>query len=343
MPLTMRSHSANNYCLSKVWFKCASIDLRSLDISKITALVKSWLYADLLEKPDELILYRSRKSGGLNLINVKLRAMAEQIKSFLDTSINPKFRHNLFHRALYEWHIENVRTIPNPGRPQYFSEDFFTTIRNVKNEGLLRISTLSIGLWYKVLLENHVTMETDEDGFQFKKRCKIEMEYPDADWDRIWSLACVPGLTSENYSFLFKMVHNILPTQQRLHRILPSVTSPQCNLCDSQSICSLPHALITCSYNAGVGSWLIRALSRVIPGVSEQQVILLDLNIDSKLHLPITWTISQTLNLIWNCRIEKKSPSLFRTRASLESDIMLLRKTRFSQAAETIQEIISCE
>ena len=305
--------------------------------------MKSWIYADLLEKPEDLILYRSRKSGGLNLINVKFRAMAEQIKSFLDTAVNPKFINNLFHRALYDWHIEDIRTIPNPGRPQYYSEEFFSTIRSVKNEGLLRIATLSIGLWYKVLLENFVTMETDADGFTFKKRCKVESEYPDIDWDRTWSLACVPGLTSDNYTFLFKMVHNILPTQQRLHRILPSVTSPQCNLCETQSICSLSHALFTCSYNAEVGIWLIRALSRVIPGVTAQQVILLDLNTDSKLHLPVVWTISQTLNLVWNCRIEKKSPSLFRTRASLEANIMLLRKTRFSRAAETIQEIISSD
>ena len=79
MPLTMRSHSANNFRLSKVWFKCASVDLRALDISKINTLVKSWIYADLLEKPEEIILWRSRRLGGLGLINLKIRALAEQI------------------------------------------------------------------------------------------------------------------------------------------------------------------------------------------------------------------------------------------------------------------------
>ena len=154
MPITMRSLSANNFCLSKVWFKCASIDLRALDIAKITSLVKSWIYADQLQKSEELILYRSRKLRGLNLINVKIRAMAEQIKSFLDTAVNPKFRPSLYHRALYDWHIEDIRSIPNPGRPAYFSEDFFFTIKSVKNEGLLRISTLSIGLC--PMLSSHV-------------------------------------------------------------------------------------------------------------------------------------------------------------------------------------------
>ena len=182
MDLTLRSHSANTYCLSKVWFKCASIDLRALDISKITSLVKSWIFADMLEKPEELVLYRSRKLGGLNLINIKYRAMAEQIKSFLDTATNPKFRNNLYHHALFNWHVEEIRSIPNPGRPAYYSEEFFSIIRNIKSQGLLRISTLGIGNWYQVLMETYVTAETDENGFKFEKRCKIELENPDNDW-----------------------------------------------------------------------------------------------------------------------------------------------------------------
>ena len=58
MPLTLRPFSANNYALSKVWFKCSSINLRNQDIDAINSLVKSWLYQDCLEKPRELVLYR---------------------------------------------------------------------------------------------------------------------------------------------------------------------------------------------------------------------------------------------------------------------------------------------
>ena len=208
---------------------------------------------------------------------------------------------------------------------------------------MLRISTLSIGLWYKVLLENLVTTEIDENGFRFNKRCKIESEHPDIEWERTWSFACIPGLTSSDYTFLFKMIHNILPTQQRLHRILPSVASPLCLLCDSQNICSLSHALFTCSYNYEVSNWLIKILSRFIPEVTPQQVILLNINTDSKLHLPLIWLISQTLSIIWNCRVEKKNCTLYITRAGLEANIMLLRKTRFVKAADSIHAIISSD
>ena len=51
MTITMRPYSANTYALSKVWFKCGSINLRVSDINTINSNVKSGLYQDLFEKP----------------------------------------------------------------------------------------------------------------------------------------------------------------------------------------------------------------------------------------------------------------------------------------------------
>ena len=51
MPLTMRPWSVNSYVLSKVWFRCGTVDLRVSDITAINSSVKSWLYADVFEKP----------------------------------------------------------------------------------------------------------------------------------------------------------------------------------------------------------------------------------------------------------------------------------------------------
>ena len=60
MPLSLRCHSANTYCLPKVWFKCGSMDLKTGDSQQIPSKVKSWVYADLLVKPEELVLYKGR-------------------------------------------------------------------------------------------------------------------------------------------------------------------------------------------------------------------------------------------------------------------------------------------
>ena len=41
MPLTSRPHSLNTYCLSKVLFRCSSINLRVSDLTKISSYMKS--------------------------------------------------------------------------------------------------------------------------------------------------------------------------------------------------------------------------------------------------------------------------------------------------------------
>ena len=94
----------------------------------MSSTIKSWLYADTLEKPEELVMYRQRKFGGLGVHHLESKAMAMLIKSFLETSINDKFRRNVYHEALFNWHILGHRNITNPGFPSFFPKNFFSII-----------------------------------------------------------------------------------------------------------------------------------------------------------------------------------------------------------------------
>ena len=40
MPHFLRSQSLNTFCLSKIWFKCPSIDLRVIDLTKISSFIE---------------------------------------------------------------------------------------------------------------------------------------------------------------------------------------------------------------------------------------------------------------------------------------------------------------
>ena len=90
------------YALPKIWFRCHSLELRAGDFTKINSTIKSWLYADMLEKPEELVMFRPKWKGGLNVQNVKYKAQAILIKSFLETAPNLKFINILFYKALYK-------------------------------------------------------------------------------------------------------------------------------------------------------------------------------------------------------------------------------------------------
>ena len=330
MPLTQRSFSLNSYCMSKLWFRCGSVDLRVIDIKKITSDIKSWLFADQLEYPEEMVLHRTRWVGGLGLLNVKYKAMAEMTRSFLESALNPKFIISLHHQALYLWHIEQKRDIPDPGRMPYMSEDLWENIKRVKAEGLLNIANMSSGQWYKAFLENNITMEEDENGKRSTKNCKVELAHPEVDWQQSWHLASQKDLSSEDQTFLWRMLHDILPTQSRLHRMgMRNAPTPNCTHCDTSAPDSLQHALVTCSKNLDVIEWLLKVVHQHIPGLLPQQLVLLDLGtLDDSIKFPIVWLISNVLSSIWQAKKAKKKPNLFNTRAVLEARVSILRKAR---------------
>ena len=139
MDITQRPWSANCYALSKVWFRCYSIDLRLLDVSAINSKVKSWLYADQLIKPEEKVLFRPVQYGGLGLLSVQVRAQACLFKSFLETAANPNFQQNLYHATLFKYYVLGDRTLPDPGLPPYYPASFFSTLCKVSQETPLNI------------------------------------------------------------------------------------------------------------------------------------------------------------------------------------------------------------
>ena len=149
MPLTQRSWSLNVFCFSKIWFRTHSINLRGIDYDKMTAAAKSWLYRDMFFKPEESILYRSAMDGGLGLLNIRLKALAGLIRSFLETACNSKFRPSLYHQQLLHYYVFEDRDIQDPGLPPFYDADFFNIIRSVHLKSPLNIRTLSEKQWYR--------------------------------------------------------------------------------------------------------------------------------------------------------------------------------------------------
>ena len=342
MPLTNRPSSLNNFCLAKVWFRCSSVNLRVCDLTKITANVKSWLFADQLEKPEELILHRPRKLGGLGLVHVQYKALSLLLRTFMETAVIPKYKHNQYHVALYLWHVEGRRDLTCPGQPPYYDDSFFNSIRMIKQEGLLNIQTMSSGQWYRVLLENNITHQVTND-VTTSKPCRIETYFPEVDWARSWTLASTPGLPSNLLAFLWKMIHNILPCPSRLFRLqMPNTTSDTCNLCDQGSAGDLSHCLLLCPYNDGAGQFLLNTLSQHVPNLHPQDVVHLNLNTGDK-QLPLVYMRATILSQIWSCRIEKKPCLLYSIRATLEAGINILRKSRHSEAADVLSVILATQ
>ena len=130
------------------------------------------------------------------------------------------------------------------------------------------------------------------------------------------------------------MIHDLLPTQERLFRLnMPNTRSDTCSLCTMNVTGDIVHSLLLCPFNNGAGYFLLNNLQHDNPNLQPQQLILLYFAIDDENKLPKTFLISAVLYEIWEHRKEKKPCHLSTIRASLEASILILRKSRHKEAA----------
>jgi hypothetical protein len=200
---------------------------------------------------------------------------------------------------------------------------------------------MTAGMWYRWLMEDNITHQLTISG-TVPIQCKIEVKHPHADWERAWSLAITPGVSSKQLTFLWKMVRDLLPSQARLFRLkMPYINSEICSLCDLNMVGNLTHSLLLCPYNNGAGQFLLDKLNQHIPNILPQQVVLLDLDVCDDLKLPFVFLIASILSDIWESRKDKKPCHLNTIRAALEAGINILRKSMHSKAASSLDRILT--
>ena len=136
------------------------------------------------------------------------------------------------------------------------------------------------------------------------------------------------------------MVHDLLPTKERLYRlIMPDIPTPLCNLCSMEAVDSLEHALIICPFNTS-GAFLLTMIQTIIPDVKPNQIVLLQLDVASNQKLLTSYLISSVLSQTWLSRKEKKACNLRSIRANLEAGVQILRKSRHTETAQKIDELL---
>ena len=145
--------------------------------------------------------------------HVLSKSMAHLISTFLQTACNSRFQQSLFHSWLYKFHVEEQTNLPDPGYPPFYDKHFFNIIKEVKNNTPLNPVHMSVKEWYRFLVEKNVTMRTiDQEGRMEMIPCKVEEREPDVFWSESFRICRLIGLSPEIKSFLFKMIHTLLPS-----------------------------------------------------------------------------------------------------------------------------------
>ena len=75
--------------------------------------------------------------------------------------------------------------------------------------------------------------------------------------------------------------------------------------------------------------------------LTPEKLLRLEFSSEQAAEMPIIWIVAQTLLYLWGVRSSGKTVSLITTRVTLESNIFLLKETRFVNEHSIIQELIA--
>ena len=233
-----------------------------------------------------MILHMPVHMGGLGLHSVKFKALASLLRTFMETAAHPSYHHNLFHTILYRVNVLGDDTIPSPPLPPYYPDLFFQTIRNVKENTPLNVTTMTTADWYRVLVEQEVTMVELPNSPREYIRSRAELASVNTDWDTSWKRARMKGLGSEATSFLWKLLHRLLPCEERLSRMLPN-TSSNCKLCPVQVNADLPHCLLQCISTSEIGNMMLSMVRLHDPAVTMNKLLRLEFQCEESVEMSL--------------------------------------------------------
>ena len=273
------------------------------------------VYMELSSSSVLMLMYRQPEEGGLGVYNVKNRAMAMLIHTFLAQAISPLFPVNIYYNTLYRWHVLEERDIPSPGCPPYYSSAFFNIIKDVHENTPLNVTWITVKQWYRILLEKGVTHTSDDPSTPpLLISSKFELDHPEVVLPAPYLISRKFGLAPEQKTFLFKMMQSLLPTRERLAR-LGKVQSPACTFCQAQED-NMVH-LLSCTQGSDVTAPLIRCLAEHVGTITSQNLVLLNFSTTESMELPVTWLLSTCLMIVWDDRVAGRTARLTTCQAEL--------------------------
>ena len=249
------------------------------------------------------------------------------IHTFLTQAVSPLFPTNHYLNSLYKWHVLDDRSIPDPGRPPYYSANFFSTIKDVHQNTPLNVIWITLKQWTQLLLERGITHSSeDPDSPAVLISSRLEESNPETDFKHSYRLVRLFGLAPEQKTFLFKMLQNLLPTRERLHRCGKSPT-PCCTFCHDQQD-TLEH-LLSCPQSLEVATPLLSCLTSQLDNITIKDITILNFLTSESWELPAVWLLSTCLMFIWENRVAGKRAKLDECRAELLARIALLSNTKW--------------
>ena len=209
-------------------------------------------------------------------------------------------------------------------------------IKYVREKTPMNPVHMGIKQWYRLLLEKNVTRRVvDQEDRSELIPCKVEEKNQDVIWSEVYRCSRLRGLSPDSKSFLFKMIHLLLPSKERINHLSQN-TSPLC-WCNSGDVETYHHLFFSCEYNRVSGQSLLQCVRSYDKELTESKALRLELDIAEPFLLPSVSLLASGMKFIWDNRKSKQRTPLYMMRAELEAAISIRRRSRLQKLRETAE------
>ena len=250
LTLFQRATYANSTMLSKIWY-IAHIYPLSLEYAKqINKVIFHYLWNGNYEPVRRATVFRTRKEGGLGIINCFIKSQVIFLNSFIQCIINE----NYYNPFMYFYCFIKLQNI-------------------IHMEYSIHNASLSITPYYEIIYEL-IKKIIHLPGFPIVPKKNIysrmiqkessfgEENYPTFNWKDIWKNFSSIIFHPYEKEIIYKHLHLCLATNQRLAMINRSTTS-LCTKCSDNMDHTPVHMFYQCKNIEPLFTWLLRVLLKV--------------------------------------------------------------------------------
>ena len=190
--LVLKPHLANVYLLLKISHKAVAVHLRCTDVKKIQSAICSWVTQELLKNPPEVLLFRNTTEGGLGLVDVSARAMANLTRNFLQSIHSSPYMLSIFKAFV----LEETEGRALVRKSSFFPEATYDLIKEAFLDIRCHIFSLSTKQWQDRITKKWSTHVRDPSLGTFSLlSTPAEENCPAADWGQTWQNIRLRGLS----------------------------------------------------------------------------------------------------------------------------------------------------
>ncbi len=291
--LSQRRQILHVYALSKLWYLAQILPLPQLALRRILRAASDFVWRGRLERLAWAELTAPQRAGGLAVAEVATRARALLLKQAchrLASGGRPRAHISYWVGLKLLRFLPGLRVGPHAevAPPQYVNLAV----------GLQEVLGLD---WVRPGSLRGVTASALYKEFRGEPpEPKIMRRLPGQPWPRIWGRLALPGLPQALFEVGFSLIHNILPTGERRHR-LRLAASPACDNCGAQTD-SILHTFTACRRVAEAWEYLLFTASRLLGGpIRDADLLLLKFPI-CKNEIHIIYAVLAFAEMAWAAR-----------------------------------------